>query len=320
MKKILMALILIAISSLVASAANKGTFAVKGEKIYSPTMQGSFLVYIMAPDRLAGWSAALKKHEMDYLPKKYSDLPIFGGWEYGKPVDKDLIKIHNIKKAVVILNSGKPEPRIKELESMGLDVLVLYASTTDDYIDLYRKLGKQMGLESRGNQIADFGKEMLDKTRKMVEDIPDFAQKRVYVGHGNDGLNALCYFDPLEIVNAKNLFECSDGAVRLTIDQIKLMNPEFIIQINPAMEYNEWRNLITYSEGRFHKPPYGPLGWLHHLTPYTSFIGVPWLACELYPDKCTFDIEKEGRRYYKLFFGMELTDMQLKQILYRGAN
>ena len=324
--KNLLIIILVITFSFTAKAADIADFAVKGEKVYSPTLSGAFLVYMIAPDRLAGWSGTLMEHELKYLPKKYQDLPVLGGWQKDLPIDKELIAKYNITKAFVLGDPDKPNPRVDELKSLGMDVLIMKADDIYGYIPLFRELARQMGLTERGNELALFGEEMLIRTRVMVKDIPDSEKKRVYAGSGSKGLSAMCYMDSMEIAGGKNAYECPPGTEAgaekpLTLEEVKGLKLDVILLTNPAaatvMDDSEWQKLAAYKEKRLYVVPYGPFGWLHHFSPYTRVIGTPWLACKLYPKECSFDIEKEAKRYYKLFLGVELSEKQLEEILYR---
>lgn len=324
MKKLL--IIMFALFSFTVCSSNKGTFAVNGEKIYSPTLAGAFLIYMMAPDRLAGWSGTLKQHELDYISKEARSLPMLGGWWKSEPINKDLIAKHKITKAFVLGDPNEQNPRIDELKALGMDVLILKADDIKDYIALFNELGKQMGIPGRGKELAAFGEEMITKTRAMVKDIPDSAKKIVFAGSGPKGLSAMCYLDAMVIAGGKNAVECpaemdARSEKPVSLDDVKTLNPEVILITNPAgaqvLKDPKWRNLAAYKEGRLFVVPYGPFGWLHHFTPFTQFIGAPWLACILYPDKSNIDIKKEAKRYYKLFLNIELSDEQLNRILHR---
>ena len=324
MKKLLITII--ALFSLNIQAANDATFAVNGEKIYSPTLAGCFLIYMIAPDRLAGWSGSLKQHELEYLPEKYQKLPMLGGWWKSEPINKDLIAKHKITKAFLLGTPKKLTSHVDELKGMGMDILILDADFIEDYIALYEELGRQMGLTARGKELAAFGREMIDKTRAMVKDIPDSEKKSVYAGSGPKGLSAMCYMDAMEIAGGKNAVTCPEGTnphseQSMTLEQVKALNADVMLITNPAgaqvMKDPAWLDLPAYKEKRLIVVPHGPLGWLHHFTPYTRFIGAPWLAATLYPEKCNIDITKEAKRYYKLFFGITLSDKQLKQIMYK---
>ena len=315
-------IVLFMVFSFSVYAAENATFAVRGEKIYSPTLTGSYLIYIIAPDRLAGWSGQIMQHEIDHIPKKYQKLPILGGWNRGQPIDKELIKKEKITKAFVLGDPDKLSERIDELKSFGMDVLVIKANTLEDYFSLFRELGKQMGITNRGNALAAFGEEILNKTRTMTKDIPDSDKKYVYVGSGSEGLSAACSLDSMAIAGGKHIYDCPAGTeLKVSLEQVAELDPEIIIITNPVarkvMDDPEWHRLTAYKDGKLYIAPFGPFGWLHHFTPYTSLIGTPWLACKLYPDKCNIDIEKEAKKYYKLFLNTSLSDKQLIQILYR---
>jgi iron complex transport system substrate-binding protein len=63
--------------------------------------------------------------------------------------------------------------------------------------------------------------------------------------------------------------------------------------------------------------PYGPFGFMH--TPeITRFIGIKWLACKLYPDRCAINMVEETKKFTKLFMHADITDAEAKDILHEN--
>jgi iron complex transport system substrate-binding protein len=48
------------------------------ERVFAAGPPASVLVYVLAPEKLAGWSRAATPAERDYLAAVYGDLPGFG--------------------------------------------------------------------------------------------------------------------------------------------------------------------------------------------------------------------------------------------------
>ena len=326
MKKLLLALLITVLAFITACAASKDAtdstaFAVEGEKVYSPTFTGCFILYLLAPERLAGWSGRLMDHEKEYISQEYQDIPVIGGWWESQPIDKELVIKHKIKKAFVIGDPEKPDDRVEDLKKLGMDVLIIKADRIEEYIPLLRELGRQMGIPERGEELAAFGEEMLTRTRDMVMDIPEDEKASVYAGHGPVGLNGMCALDALDIAGGKNAIQCQAGSHRqFSFEQVMTLDPDTIIITNPAgrvvMDDPKWHRLRAYKEGRIYVVPFGPFGWMH-MPEITRFMGTPWLACKLYPGRCAIDIEAETRRFYELFMHTNLSNSQLNEILYR---
>src|SRR5215469_6478836 len=45
------------------------------------------LVFVLAPEKLLGWSAALSREQRPYLPAKFTRLPILGGMSPPNPAE-----------------------------------------------------------------------------------------------------------------------------------------------------------------------------------------------------------------------------------------
>ena len=156
----------------------------------------------------------------------------------------------------------------------------------------------------------------------MVKEIKDSEKLRIYMAYNQDGLTTWCKAEELDIVKAINDFECPQGRQthrQLSFEQIMSYDPDVILITSPFFGHAykndpKWRRLRAYKEGRIYVVPYGPFGWLDKPA-VVKFIGVQWLACELYPDKCTVDMVQETQRFMKLFMHLDITETQAEEIL-----
>ena len=289
------------------------------EKIYSPTFTGNFILYILDRDSVAGWVGPLMKREKTYMPQKYQDLPVLGGW-WEVPIDREVLIKDGIKKAVVLeADPENPDKRVEDLKKLGLEVKIVKAATIDDYPALMRELGAYLGVPERGEALALFGERMLEATRQMVKDLPESDRKRVYIAHGPKGLNTMCYLDALELSRSVNATECpAGGYASVDLEAIMKADPDVIIITNPSgsivMNDPQWARLRAAREGRMYIVPYGPFGWMH-MPEVTRFMGAPWLACTLYPDRCKVDLAKETKTFMSLFMYTDLDEAGVKKIL-----
>src|SRR5262245_11881236 len=48
------------------------------DRVFAAGPPASVIVYTLAPDKLLGWTRALKADEKAFLPQQYADLPVTG--------------------------------------------------------------------------------------------------------------------------------------------------------------------------------------------------------------------------------------------------
>ena len=57
------------------------------------------------------------------------------------------------------------------------------------------------------------------------------------------------------------------------------------------------------------------MNWVDRPPSFMRALGIQWLANALYPKQFPLDLEAETRRFYRLFFGVDLSDAQLVALL-----
>ena len=79
-------------------------------------------------------------------------------------------------------------PMVTQLgEQTGIPVVTLDSGLTATP-DAYRLLGKILGAEDRGNELADYAQKTLDNISSMVSKVPDSDKVTVYYAESADGL------------------------------------------------------------------------------------------------------------------------------------
>ena len=58
-----------------------------------------------------------------------------------------------------------------------------------------------------------------------------------------------------------------------------------------------------------------PMNWSTGPPSFLGVIGIQWLAANLYPEYFKLDIEKETAKFMKLFYGIDFTPDEVKNIL-----
>jgi iron complex transport system substrate-binding protein len=281
-----------------------------------------FLIYVVNPDRLAGWAGDLYEYEKPYISEKYQKLPKLGGWHGGGGIpDKEMLLRHKVKNALYISISRSMSENTEELLELGMDIYVLKTAGLDESVAVLRDMGKLLGVPERGRELAEYAQNALDETRAMVKDIPQNERPRVYVASGIDGLQSTCKSQILEIAGGRNAIECDKEiyARQISFEQIMRANPDALVIQNPffVKKFNseaQWKRLRAYRNGRVYIVPFGPFSWMDK-PEAVKYIAIKWLSCKLYPDRCKLDLHAETKKFMKLFMHLDLPDAEIKKIL-----
>ena len=295
------------------------------DKWWGTTVPSAFMIYIVNPQKLAGWPAKLYSYEAAYLPDEYKKLPILGSWHEGGGLpDKEMLLKHNIKNAFLITSAVHREEKYTELKKLRMkEVFTIKGENLRDNIALLRELGKKLGVPERGEALAEYGENALAQAASMTKDIK--RRPKVYIAERSDGLTTSCTSEILSLAGGENAFTCdksiTKGFTKVSFEQILALDPDVVIVTNPFFAETvksdpKWQRLRAYKENNLFIVPYGPFGWLDKPA-VMRFIALKWLACKLHSDKCEIEMETETKEFMKLFLHLELTDDEVKTILYR---
>lgn len=313
-----------------AEAAAKEPGASGLPRVFGATFPSTFTLYALSPDLLAGWNAPLRGYEKPYIPEKYQNLSVLGGW-YGQGFFPDREKLLASNLDSVLYISGDRDMGVDiegQLKSIGLPFIAIRALSMRDEIPMFRELGKAYGIPERGEALAAHMEKLMDMTRHMLKGLPEEQRVRVYLAQDVDGLGTICDSSTRsELVNlagGRNVHTCMAGikesVMKLSFEQILVYDPDVILILHPAFMDRfpsdlKWRNLRAVREGKVYYVPHEPFSWAEKPASFMRFIALPWLACKLHPDRCTVDINKETAEFMKLFFNLELDDATIKKIL-----
>jgi iron complex transport system substrate-binding protein len=101
-----------------------------------------------------------------------------------------------------------------------------------------------------------------------------------------------------------------------------LYNPDVIIAqekvfYDKVFKDARWQRVKAVREGRVYLVPRQPFNWFDRPPSFMRFIGLKWLMSRLYPEQYRIDIVREARDFYRLFLGVEVSDAEMREIIYR---
>jgi iron complex transport system substrate-binding protein len=289
----------------------------------------AIIVYMLAPDRLIGWTRAPSAAERAFLPPRYADLP-----ELGRLTGRG--------------NTTSVEDLVRRAPDLVLDI----GSTTATYVSLadrlqeqthipdvlidgklanaaetFRKAGALLDAGEHAEELARYAEETLTELRRRAEQVPREHRLKVYFARAPKGLETgaqgsinaeALEFVAVHDVSAENLGP--GGIVTISPEQVLAWQPDAIVTFDRQFYASVWRDPLwqgvkAVRDKRVYLAPDMPFGWIDSPPSANRLIGIRWLAKVLYPDLFPADLRSETRRFYALFYHREPTEQQLNELL-----
>jgi iron complex transport system substrate-binding protein len=285
------------------------------------------LVFVLAPEKLLGWSAPLSRGQRAYLPAKFARLPILGG---ARSNPADTAQMVARMRPDLIIEAGPVTPeaaaRADQVQQQtGVPYLVL-----DNGIQAtpgtLRTIGAMLGVAERGNDLAIYADNAIDAVRGRLLIAPADERPLVYYGRGPDGLEtglggsqAMAVIDQAGVINVAARLGRGE-LTRVTRDQVVAWDPAIIVAEQPSFygplrRSAAWRGLIAVANKRVYLAPADPFGWIDDPPGVNRVIGLYWLTALFYPDQYQQDLRAIAREFYDKFYRIKLTDRQVEALV-----
>lgn len=310
------------------------------KKAYASNLIGILFLKTLAPEVIAGYTNPVSESEKEFIPEKYQQLPYLGGWCSPNPTA-------NIEEMVgkdidVIFVTAAVNKKMKELagniqSQTGIPtVMVSYDLTQLE--EAYALMGKVLGKEDRAKKLGHYCTTELDQVKEKLEKVPDKDKVRIYYAEGDDGLKTdpsgsmhTQVFDFLGVTNVADVAENSTNGIKgqssVSLEQVMSWNPQVIIRnstytkadpqkaVKEILNNPNWSNIDAVKNKKVYLTPSLPNNWIDRAPSVNRVLGVKWLANLLYPDYMDYDIKKETKEFFQLFYELDLTDEQIDKIL-----
>lgn len=221
------------------------------------------------------------------------------------------------------------EAEVDKLNKSKIPFLVIDYNSMLEQQYAVEMIGRVVGNTEKARKFVQYYQDCIARVKERIQDID--AQQRVRVYHSineatrTDIAHSLSG-EWLQAAGAYNVAAHGDlkileGKYFASLEQILLWNPEVILvnEMGVAdyiMTNKQWSPLQAVKQHRVLQLPNGISRWGHPTSPETPLV-ILWTAQTLYPDKFTdLDMVAESRSFYKEFFGLELTDEVINNILY----
>lgn len=213
-----------------------------------------------------------------------------------------------------------------KLDTIGVPYVVIGFETVAQQLEAVRIIGQALGKEREAEAYLTWFGEVVDLLDTTLADVPQ--QPRLYHAVNEavrtDSAGSYCaeWIAHMGVVNVS-----TDGtALRLdgsksytTLEQIYAWDPDLIIcneaQVDDYILTDEkWQGLRAVREKRVYQIPIGVTRWGHPNSVETP-LAMLWLSQLLYPDRFTFDLNDEIRRFYQTFYDYTVDDDTLDAIM-----
>lgn len=286
------------------------------------------LVFVLAPEKLVGWSRAPSGGRRGYIPAKFARLPIVG--PLIRPVPGETAQLVARMHPDLIIESGPVSSEAAARadwvqQQTGVPYIVLDNSIQSTPATL-RSIGAMLGAAQRGEDLGGYADHAIDALRGRLLIAPADERPLVYYGRGPDGLvtglagaQATADIAQAGVINVAARLG-SGGLTRVTRDQIIAWNPAIIIAqersfYNDLLRSSAWRGLTAVANKRVYLAPADPFGWIDDPPGVNRIIGLYWLAGLFYPDQYQEDLRSNVRQFYEQFYNVKLSDRQLEAMV-----
>jgi len=220
-------------------------------------------------------------------------------------------------------------PQAELLAQAGVQVLAFQANAMDALRQRVLKTGEALGPDARrkAQDYEQYFQRNVSLVTARLKDLPPSQRVRVYHSMGNPltttGRPSLNQ-DWMDLAGANNIAENWFGpkkssAGEVALEQVVAANPQVIVAMNrrDADEIRtsaQWQGIDAVYHHRVVVNPKGMFWWCRETS--EEALQFLWLAKTLYPQRFTdIDMAQETRNFYRTFFGLQLTDAQVNDIL-----
>ncbi|HYZ40315.1 MAG TPA: ABC transporter substrate-binding protein [Stellaceae bacterium] len=297
-------------------------------RVMTASPAADVLVFVLAPDKLLGWSAPLSRGQRAYLPAKFARLPITGPLIRPDPTATAQLVARMHPDLIIECGPVSPEAaaRADLVQQQTKIPYILLDNSIQATPDTLRAIGAMLGVGPRGEDLAKFADYAIDAVRGRLLIAPADERPLVYYGRGPDGLDTgLAGSQAMAAIDQAGVINVAAGPgpgelTRVTREQIIAWTPAIVIAedrsfYNALMRGAGWRGMTAVANKHVYLAPADPFGWIDDPPGVNRLIGLYWLTALFYPDQYQEDLRANVSEFYDKFYGVKLSDRQLAALL-----
>ncbi len=313
------------------SAGRKVEVPDRIERVYAAGPPASILVYVLAPEKLLGWSRALREAEKPYIAQPYRNLPETGRLT-GRGGSANIETVLNLNPDLIIDFGSVKETYIslanRVQDQIGIPYLLI-DGRFDNTPQALRLLGEILGVSERTEQLATYVERLFAWIDAGLADIPMNQRPRVYLARGpaglETGLKGSINTEIIERAGGRNVADPGDssirrGLVQASIEQVIVANPDTIITwdehfFRAVWQDPLWADIEAVKRGRVFLSPSVPFGWIDRPPSINRVVGLLWLTGLFFPEQMSLDLREQARIFYRTFYQVKLKDAEVDQLI-----
>ncbi len=301
------------------------------ERVYAAGPPASILLYIVAPDRLTGWPRAPRPYERPYLAAEYRDLPETGRLT-GRGSTASLEVVLRTRPDLIIDFGSINDTYVSLADRVQAQTDIPYLlidGRFDNTPAALRLVGDILGVSARGEELASYAEALFQELDEAMDGVPEEQRPRVYLARGPDGqetgLKGSINTEIIERAGGVNVADPGDasvrrGIVRSSMEQVIAVDPDTIVTWDENFYRRVgndplWAGITAVRDSRVYFSPTAPFGWIDRPPSLNRLMGLKWLSGVFFPDRFPHDLRTETRRFYKLFYHVDLDDADLERLI-----
>ncbi|WP_338670161.1 ATP-binding cassette domain-containing protein [Pseudodesulfovibrio methanolicus] len=312
------------------------------ERVFGYNPMVTSLLFALAPGKIAGLGMPPMPPERMLADPAYLSLPVLGvmGGNFGggkATFDKDAVRQRGVDLILSLtlfaLDEVEAGAADRLQQELGIPVLV-YDGGLDRTGEVLRRVGALVGVPDRGNLLADYFDEKFHHIAKTAAAIPPGERRTVYYAQSPTGLltepRRSRHGEIIEYaggVNAAEVFEQRGcGRTPVCAADLACWDPDVVIMLSdegksPQRLYNRlrtdpfWSRLKAVRGNAVFEPPAAMYNWFDRPPSVNRLMGLIWLTNLLYPEWFGWDLIRETREFYRLFYRMDLGPKQVETLL-----
>lgn len=320
--------------TIVDSAGRKVTLPARIDRLFVAGPPASVLAYTLARDAMVGWIRTPSPAEKEFLATPARDLP-----ETGRLTGRgDTVSLERlvVAKPDMVLDFGSvSETFVSLADRVQSQTGIPYALIDGRFAATaaaLRLAGDMLGRTERAATLAAYAEASFATVERVLARVPADRRPRVYLARGAEGLETgsrgSINTEIIERAGAVNVAEGLGGSGNISnasLEQIIAWQPDIVVTLDRTFFTNVktkpgWNQVRAVANNRVHLAPSLPWGWIDAPPSLNRLIGLRWLLSLFYPTEAGIDLRAETRGFYELFYGVDVTDAQLAQLLGGTAN
>lgn len=296
-------------------------------RVFPAGAPASVFVYCMSPERLLGWTRALRSEEAAFLLPQVASLPELGRLT-GRGSTAALEAILALRSDLIV-DVGSVAPTYASLaaqvqQQTGVSYVLLDGGF-DRTEATIRRLGEALDTRERADDLVRGTRAILGAAAELRGTLREVDRPRVLFARGPTGLATAAAgglnAEVLDAVGAINVARLpAPNLSQISFEQVFAWQPEWILASDAEFfagigRHPVWSTLPAVRSGRVILAPRLPFGWFDAPPALNRLIGIEWLSAVLYPERVRFRLDERLSDTFEWLYHRRPSIAQMRALL-----